>query len=205
MSLIQEKRKNNKDNISALNEKNIVEKGTTSERKKVINSLAEIYPIVDFADYDFFEMKNGEFMEIFQITSKDIYALNETDKDNDIFSLAYLFQAYIQDIKIVPMHTPVVLEKQKAQILKNIRNSKKEQYLPFLEKKLAELEFIEEHRTNKEFFFFIYAETTKNLLERKNYMKKLLSESNPMIDLDIDKKINVLFQLSNLNTKPRTD
>ena len=144
-------------------------------------------------------------MEIFQITSKDIYALNETDKDNDIFSLAYLFQAYIQDIKIVPMHTPVVLEKQKAQILKNIRNSKKEQYLPFLEKKLAELEFIEEHRTNKEFFFFIYAETTKNLLERKNYMKKLLSESNPMIDLDIDKKINVLFQLSNLNTKPRTD
>lgn len=130
MSLIQEKRKNNKDNISALNEKNIVEKGTTSERKKVINSLAEIYPIVDFADYDFFEMKNGEFMEIFQITSKDIYALNETDKDNDIFSLAYLFQAYIQDIKIVPMHTPVVLEKQKAQILKNIRNSKKEQYLP---------------------------------------------------------------------------
>ena len=42
MSLIQEKRKNNKDNISALNEKNIVEKGTTSERKKVINSLAEI-------------------------------------------------------------------------------------------------------------------------------------------------------------------
>lgn len=205
MSLIQEKRKNNKDNISALNEKNIVEKGTTSERKKVINLLAEIYPIVDFADYDFFEMKNGEFMEIFQITSKDIYALNETDKDNDIFSLAYLFQAYIQDIKIVPMHTPVVLEKQKAQILKNIRNSKKEQYLPFLEKKLAELEFIEEHRTNKEFFFFIYAETTKNLLERKNYMKKLLSESNPMIDLDIDKKINVLFQLSNLNTKPRTD
>src|SRR5699024_5418383 len=154
------------------------------------NLLAEIYPIVDFADYDFFEMKNGEFMEIFQITSKDIYALNETDKDNDIFSLAYLFQAYIQDIKIVPMHTPVVLEKQKAQILK---------------KKLAELEFIEEQRTNKEFFFFIYAETTKNLLERKNYMKKLLSESNPMIDLDIDKKINVLFQLSNLNTKPRTD
>src|SRR5699024_10445544 len=134
--LIQEKRKNNKDNISALNEKNIVEKETTSERKKVINSLAEIYPIVDFADYDFFEMKNGEFMEIFQITSKDIYFIKEKDKDNYIFSLAYLVQDYIQDIKIVPMHTKVVLEKQKAQILKNIRNSKNEQYLHFLEKKL---------------------------------------------------------------------
>lgn len=206
MALLQEKEVNKKiESISALNENNIIEKKSQSQKRKVINSLAEIYPISDYADYDFFEMKNGEYMEIIQITSKDIYSLNETDKDNDIFSLAYLLQAYIHDIKIIPLHTPVVLEKQKNQIIKNMRNCKKEQYLPFLEKKLAELEFIEEHRTNKEFFFFIYAETTKDLLERKGYMRKLLSQSNAMIEMDIDKKINVLFQLSNLNTKPRLD
>src|SRR5699024_12645091 len=103
-----------------------------------------------------------------------LYALNEAVKDNDIVSLAYLLQVYIQDIKIVPMHTPVVLEKQNAQILKNIRNSKKEQYLHFLEKKLAELEFIEDHRTNKEFFFFIYEEIINNILKRTNYMKNII-------------------------------
>lgn len=190
---------------SSLDEKNITEGKSHKERERVINSIAKIYPIVDFADYDFFEMKNGEYMEIIQITSKDIYSLNETDKDNDIFSLAHLLQAYIHDIKIVPLHTPVVLEKQKNQVIKNIRNCKVNEYIPFLEKKLSELVFIEENRTNKEFFFFIYADTTQNLLERKKHMRNLLSESNPMLDLDLDKKLNVLFQLSNLNTKPKTD
>lgn len=206
MTLLKEKEVSKKTKgISVLNEKNIVINKQKKAQQKIIHSLAEIYPVVDIADYDFFEMKNGEFMEIIQITSKDIYSLNETDKDNDIFSLAYLLQAYINDIKIVPLHTPVVLEKQKNQIINNMRNCKKEQYLPFLEKKLAELEFIEEHRTNKEFFFFIYADTTKDLLERKGYMRRLLAQSNEMIELDIDKKINVLFQLGNLNTKPKMD
>lgn len=206
MSILKENDINKKNKSkSLLDESNIIERKPLKEQKKVINSIAEIYPVVDFADYDFFEMRNGEYMEIVQVTSKDIYSLNEENKDNDIFSLAYLFQAYIHDIKIVPLHTPVVLEKQKDQITKNIRNCKKEEYIPFLEKKLSELEFIEENRTNKEYFFFIYGDTPQSLLERRSHMKNLLVDSNTMIQLDIEKKINVLFQLSNLNTKPIAD
>lgn len=211
MAIINEKnskRKKHKtdSDIGVLNEKNIVK--DIKERKKtskVINSFAEIFPINDIAEYDLFEMKNGEYMEIVQITSKDIYSLNETDKDKDIFSLAYFYQAYLPDIKIIPLHTPVNLEVQKNHVLKNISNASDEKYIPFLEKKLAELEFIEEYRTNKEFFFFLYGETTKEVMIKKSQIKKLLIQSNPIIDIDLDKKINVLFQISNLNTKPTVE
>lgn len=211
MAIIDEKKFNknrNKksDGAGILNEKNIVNKPKMEDsRKKIINSFADIFPIRDIAEHDFFELRNGEYMEIIQVTSKDIYSLNESDKDNDIFSLAYLFQAYVPDLKLVPLYTPVNLEIQKNKIITNIRNCKKQQYKPFLEKKLAELEFIEKHRTNKEFFFFLYADSTKTLFERKSQIRKLLIQSNPMLELELDKKVNVLYQMCNLNTKPKAD
>lgn len=211
MALIDErkykKRKSAKNTTSAvLDESNIVSlKEKREKRKKIISSFADIVPIIDIVEYDFFEMRNGEYMEIVQVTSKDIYSLNESDKDNDIFSLAYLFQAYIPDIKLVPLHTPVNLELQKNNIIRNIRKCKEPAYIPFLEKKLAEIEFIEENRTNKEYFFYLYADSIKNLLERKSQFKKLFGRSNPIIELELDKKLNVLYQLSNLNSKPKID
>lgn len=210
MALINEKKHRKKDVVSnknaIMNEKNIMSVQERKEKRvKVISSFADIIPIIDIAEFDFFEMRNGEYMEIVQVTSKDIYSLNESDKDNDIFSLAYLFQAYIPDVKLVPLHTPVNLELQKNNIIRNIRKCKVPVYVPFLEKKLAELEFIEENRTNKEYFLFLYGDSIRNLQERKLQLRKLLGRSNPVVELDLSKKINVLYQLSNLNSKPKID
>ncbi|MFD1926486.1 hypothetical protein ACFSFY_00165 [Sporosarcina siberiensis] len=210
MALFNEKKYKKRKVISndnaIMNEKNMMsQQEKKGKKKKIISSFADIVPIVDIAEFDFLEMRNGEFMEIIQVTSKDVYSLNENDKDNDIFSLAYLFQAFIPDIKLVPLHTPVNLELQKNNIVRNIRKCKEPAYIPFLEKKLAELEFIEEYRTNKEYFFFIYGDSVRNLQERKVQLKKLLARSNPIVELDISKKINVLYQLSNLNSKPKID
>ena len=210
MALFDEKKhretgKNGNEN-AIMDERNIMSiRERKEKREKVISSFADIIPIIDIAEFDFFEMRNGEYMEIIQVTSKDIYSLNESDKDNDIFSLAYLFQAYIPDIKLVPLHTPVNLELQKNNIIRNIRKCKESAYIPHLETKLAELEFIERNRTNKEYFFFLYGESVRNLQERKTQMRKLLGRSNPVIELDLTKKINVLYQLSNLNSKPKID
>lgn len=208
MALIDESKimKQRKARNAILDEQNITTVHEQSKkREKVISSFAEIFPLIDIADHDFFEMRNGEFMEIVQVTSKDIYSLNESDKDNDIFSLAYLFQAFTSDFKIIPLSTPVNLELQKNNLIRSIRKCKVAAYIPFLEKKLAELEFIEENRTNREYFIFLYAEDTKTLLERKTHLRKLLVRSNPVIELDLEKKLNVLYQLSNPNSKPKID
>lgn len=200
------KKKQKTVSTAILDEQNIISvHEQRKKREKVISSFAEIVPVIDLADYDFFEMRNGEFMEIVQITSKDIYSLNESDKDNDIFSLAYLFQAYTHDFKIVPLSTPVNLELQKNNLIRSIRKCNVPAYIPYLEKKLAELEFIEKNRTNREYFLFLYADDTKTLLERKTHIKKLLVRSNPVIELNMEKKLNVLYQLFNPNSKPKID
>jgi len=209
MALIDEsKYRKKKKTVSTaiLDEQNIITiHEQNKKREKVISSFAEIIPVVDITDYDFFEMRNGECMEIVQVTSKDIYSLNESDKDNDIFSLAYLFQAFTHDFKIVPLSTPVNLELQKNNLIRCIRKCKVPEYVQYLEKKLAELEFIEKNRTNREYFIFLYADDTKTLLERKMHIKKLLVRSNPVIELGLEKKLNVLYQLFNPNSKPKID
>lgn len=192
--------------VAVLDERNrITIKEKKKKKPKVLSSFGDITPIVDIAEYDFLELRNEEYMEIVQVTSKDIYGMNESDKDNDIFSLAYLFQAYMPDMKLVPLHTPINLDVQKDNVRKNIQRCKEPAYLPFLEKKLAELEFIEENRTNKEYFFFLYADSVKQLLERKGQFKRLFARSNPVTEIPLEKKLNVLYQLFNLNSKPKID
>lgn len=189
-----------------LDEKNLLsERQLKQKTPKVKSSFAAITPIIDVTNNDFFEMRNGEFMEVLQITSKDIYSLNESDKDIDIGSLAYLFISYTHDLKIVPLNTPINLEAQKEQIYQRMKQNRIPAYLPFLEKKLYELEFLEEHRTNREYFIFIYADDEKTLINRKQHMKKLLVRSNPIIEVPLNKKISVLFQLFNPITKPITE
>ncbi|MCZ2260750.1 hypothetical protein [Sporosarcina sp. G11-34] len=210
MVLFDEKKVNKKvgkeKSQAVLDERNLITQRKMDQKKvKVLPSFADITPIIDISNNDFFEMRNGEYLEILQITSKDIYSLNESDKDNDIFSLTYFFQAYLGSVKIVPLNTPVNLELQKNNVIRRIRRNKVPAYLPFLEKKLSELEFLEKHRTDREFFIFVYAEDEKTLLERKTHVRKLLAQSNPVIELPVTKKVNVLYQLFNPNSKPKTD
>ncbi|MGE6370751.1 hypothetical protein ACQKDB_16605 [Planococcus kocurii] len=200
------KRSKSKSRTALLDERDIAaERKAHSTKKKVLSSFADIAPIVDITDSEFFEMRNGEFMEILQITSKDIYSLNETDKDNDIYSLAHFFQAYLPSVKVVPLNTPVNLEIPKRHVLRDIRRNQNPYYLPHLEKKLKDLEFLENNRTDREFFLFIYSSDEKAMLENKVHARKLMARSNPLIELSLDKKLSILYQLANLNSKPLSE
>lgn len=188
---------------AVLDEKNLKSTKELVEKKaKVKASFAEICPIVDVTNNDFFEMKNGEFLEIIQVSSKDIYALNEMDKNNDIKNLSNFLLAYTYDFKIVPLNTPMNLQKQKDHLYKKIKKNQSEAYKPFLEIRLRELEYLEKNRTNREYFIFLYADEERVLLDRMSHVKILFVRSNPILELTFEKKVGILFQLFNPNTKP---
>ena len=48
----------------------------------------------------------------------------------------------------------------------------------------------------------MYADEERKLLEKLHQIKNLLSRSNPVIEISLEKKINILFQMFNPNTKP---
>ncbi len=208
MSIFDETKKQsrNKSRTALLDERDIAaERKVRNTKKKVMSSFSDISPIVDITDSEFFEMRNGELMEILQITSKDIYSLNETDKDNDIYSLAHFFQAYLPAVKVIPLNTPVNLEIPKRLIMRDIRRNQNPYYLPHLEKKLKDLEFLENNRTDREYFVFLYGNDEKSMIENKLHARKLMARSNPLIELSLEKKLSILYQLANLNSKPLSD
>lgn len=196
------KKKNGK-SIAILDEKNVVsEKKIKKSKVKVKSSFADISPIVDITNNDFFEMRSGEYLEIIQIETKDIYSLNSSDLNDDVNNLANFYTAYTSDIKKVPLNVPLNLEEQKDHIYRQIKKCKNQVYKALLENRLEEFQVLEKNRTNREYFIFLYADEEKKLLEKLHQAKMLLSRSNAPIELTAEKKINILNQMFNPNTKP---
>jgi hypothetical protein len=192
--------------LAILDESNVITEKTKKEKKAAVkSSFAEICPIIDITNNDFFEMKSGEYLEILQIETKDIYSLNATDLQNDINNLATFYTAFTEDFKIVPLNVPLNLEQQKNYMFKKMKQNKNSAYQSFLESRMKELENLEKHRTNREYFLFLYSDEEKKLLEKLHQLKSLLSRSNPVIELSLDKKMNILFQMFNPNTKPLSE
>lgn len=206
MVVINEKKlmKKKKGNSTAiLDEKNVIsEKKVKDKKAKVKSSFGDISPVVDITNNDFFEMRSGEYLEIIQIETKDIYSLNSSDLNDDVSNLSNFYTAFTSDIKIVPLNVPLNLEEQKDHIYRQIKKCKNQVYKALLEERLKELQALEQSRTNREYFIFLYADEEKKLLEKLHQAKMLLSRSNPPVELTVEKKINILFQMFNPNTKP---
>lgn len=188
---------------AVLDEVNVIEsRSTSAQKRKVKSSFASISPVVDVTNNDFFEMRNGEYLEILQIETKDIYSLNESDLQNEITNLTLFFTAYNDHFKIVALNVPLNLEQQKRYFYQKLKANKNPAYTPFLEKRLLEFENLEQIRTSRAYFLFVYADEEKKLLEKIHQLRALLSRSNPLSVLTIENKTNILFQLFNPNTKP---
>ena len=70
-----------------------------------------------------------------------------------------------------------------------------------LEEKLNELKFLETHRNNKEFFLMVFMKNEvykENLLNKLNHMQNV---SITLKNINLEKKMKILFKLNNMNTK----
>lgn len=187
-------------------ESNVEQKRENKEKKiKVKSSFAEIMPVIDMTGNGYFQLSNDDgYMEIVQVSSTDIYALNNEDKEKTINLEAFFYQWYYPDFKIVPLNFPVDTSNQQRFIQKKLDRTPNPQYQMFLEQKLRELTFIETERSNREFYMFIYADDEYTLHSRINDVASQKNMVSPIMRLSEEKKINILYKLSNLNSKNRS-
>ncbi|WP_054637619.1 hypothetical protein [Thalassobacillus sp. C254] len=175
------------------------------KKVKVKQSFAEIAPVIDITGNGFFQLSDhAGYMEIVQVSSTDIYALNNEDKEKTITLEAFFYQWYHPDFKIIPLNFPVDTSRQQRFIQKKLDRTTNSQYRLFLEQKLRELQFIETERSNREFYMFIYADDEYTLRSRVNDVASQKNMVSPIIRLSEEKKMNILYKLSNLNTKYRS-
>ncbi|QKE76048.1 hypothetical protein HPK19_24895 (plasmid) [Arthrobacter citreus] len=185
-------------------ESQIMMKKEQKEDKPIIKkSIADIIPVIDLTANGFIELRNGEFMEILQLTTKDVYSLNEEDKNLNIYSFAFFLQSYLEDMKIVPLNFPVDTTIQQQHIQRKLERTDNQLYVPFLKKKLEELRYIEKNRTNREYYLFLYSESEFTLRNKAIQVERLLQRTTPISLLSEEKKIAILYKLNNLNSKTK--
>ncbi|PHE53549.1 hypothetical protein [Bacillus pseudomycoides] len=189
-------------------------KGKTGKEKKgkkikkkekpphIKKSIAEVIPIIDITESGVFEFREEQgFVDILQIQGTDIYSMNEEESEYAIYHLAHYYQSYQESIKIVSMNFPVSTERQQRFLLKKIETCQNPLYERFLVQKLQELQYLEWGRTNREYFLFVYGENEFVVKERVESSKRYLQRCIPLLEMEEEKKIEILYKLHNQNSK----
>ncbi|EDT14223.1 hypothetical protein [Clostridium perfringens] len=176
------------------------QKELKKEMKNTLPSTRKVLPFIDIDEDDVFITKQG-YLDIYQINTRDTSNLSEDERKVYVYSFIAFLRNFVEDFKIIIMNFPVNTVKQQEYIEGRIANCKNEIYMNYLEEELEKLKFMEKHRNNKEFFLMVFM---KNKNERDNMIKKIELVQNiaiPLRQLDLEKKIKILFKLNNMNTK----
>lgn len=193
------KKNNNLDKKRIKEEKKELKK----ELKNVNKTILDLLPIEDVVEdgkESFIKASYG-YMNIYQIESKDVYSLNQDEIERHVHDFSNFLKFYQDDMKIVCMQFPVNTFEQQENIEKKIEITKNSMYVHFLNKRLNELRFLEQNRYNKEFFLFIYAKDLKSINEKQDLIFRISNDSIKINKIDFEKKLKILFKLSNQNSK----
>ncbi|XZM35199.1 hypothetical protein ACSXAY_17345 (plasmid) [Clostridium perfringens] len=189
LKLKQEKKENRKE-----------QKELKKEMKNTLPSTRKVLPFIDIDEDDVFITKQG-YLDIYQINTRDTSNLSEDERKVYVYSFIAFLRNFVEDFKIIIMNFPVNTVKQQEYIEGRISDCKNEIFINYLEEELEKLRFMEKHRNNKEFFLMVFM---KNKNEKDNMTKKVELVQNiavPLRQLDLEKKIKILFKLNNMNTK----
>lgn len=180
--------------LEKLNAKNM-----KKAQKSIYKYVSDILPIADLDDKDRIITKTA-YMDIYQVATTDIYTFNTYEANLHIFTFIAFLRSYTNDMKLISMNFPVNTTTQQNYFKKKIRECTNEKHKTFLVKKLEELEFLEKHRTNREFYIMVFSEDhdIKHLMEN---VIKSQSKIFMLKPIDADKKVKILFKMNNLNSK----
>ena len=169
------------------------------KKPKVKKDTRLLLPFVNIHD-GYIEMKDG-VMDIMQIKTRDLHSMSESDLEY-LFMVETRFLRSFQDsYKEVTLNFPTNADRQRRYWSKVRMRTNKPVLLDFIDRKLFELDFLENERTNREYFVFIYAEDESSLKTKKEALVRAREGSFPVFDISNQKKRDVLFLINNQNSK----
>lgn len=197
--------KGNKDDKRIRKEEKAFLKAEKKKKRKVEKNIAklvsDLIPILDINVESESIVTNYGCMDIFQISSKDIYSLNEDESNAHIATFARFLRTYQSPIKFIFMNFPIETTTQQEFLIKQIKKCKNETYEVLLREKLGQLMYLERDKTNKEFFMAIYADNEKQRYEKENMILRISDKFLEFKKISPAKKKKILFKLGNQNTK----
>ena len=138
---------------------------------------------------------------LIQIIAKDLSNVGEDITNYDAMLFEKLYKIYKGDFKIIFLDYPVDALRQIKYFKGRIENTINPVFLKYLKEKLAELEYLEKHRNNREFYIMIFSDSIEENIKNMNMLTNTLESLAREIDLD--KKISIFHKLANKNIKGR--
>ena len=171
--------------------------------KKKIKELKEISELLKLAGYDetfecFRRTQGLGFMDIVQIVSKDIVNASEDEKDFDIAKLTKFNKLEFEDYKIISLNFPCNTMEQQEFLKIKIERTSNRKYLKYLEESLYELQWIQEKRSKREYYYMIFSDTVEGIKKMEADMMSSLQIGDKMIEkMNRDKKEVILYRCCN--------
>ncbi|MEK5394087.1 hypothetical protein NSQ59_27685 [Margalitia sp. FSL K6-0131] len=178
-------------------------KETEPKKKKarVLHQTKDILPFLSYDEQNNVIVTKTGYMDILQIKSRDIYSFNEDEVQRNIYEYTKFLRTYIPDIKEVALSFPVNTTEQQQYIQRKIDKTNNPIFLKYLHQKHFELQLLEKHRTNLEYFLFIYARDLTSIIERRKTVIRLAKHSLGVSMITENKKCDIIFKMNNQNSK----
>lgn len=152
-------------------------------------------------ELDAFILKDGKYMDIVEIVSRDLSSKNEEDVYYEIYKKMKFYKTYSDDVKIISLNFPIStlvqrknLEVYRQKTLDNIRKK-------WIDIMIDELKNIENTITKREYYLMYFGQNKDIFLKNKTYVLSFMSGKSKIFDeLDILKKLKIIKKLYNQNS-----
>lgn len=170
--------------------------------KKVRKSILEKIDVAEYLEEGFYRMKDGTYMNLVQINSKDLINSSADEVEYDCMKFAKLYKLFENDLKLVVLNFPCDTKEQQAYLQRKINATNNQMYKKFLQQKYDELVWLAKNNTTREYYYMVYAKTQEEMQKEMLTLKSTLHLGNDGLLLEIpeEKKHKILYRLYNKNS-----
>lgn len=194
---IKEQKKEQKQAIKKQKQEQKQKKKNAANSQKPLKTILDCFPVRDYRD-SFFILKDGTILDVFQIQGKSLLRASDDEIESKIHELTLFFRGYDADFKLISMNYPSNTSEQQNFLRKKLENAS-QIHRQMLEEKLYTLSFLEEHCTDRETYFFLFAKDDAEYLDRKE--KLFSTKALQFCELSQEKKCNIISSLNNQHKK----
>lgn len=170
--------------------------------KKVKKSILEKIDVAEYMEEGYYRMKDGTYMNLVQINSKDLINSSADEVEYDCMKFAKLYKLFENDLKLVVLNFPCDTKEQQAYLQRKINATNNQMYRKFLQQKYDELVWLAKNNTTREYYYMVYAKTQEEMQKEMLTLKSTLHLGNDGLLLEIpeEKKHKILYRLYNKNS-----
>lgn len=167
----------------------------------VRKSILDLVPIREYdTDLQCFRLKDGTYMDLLQIQSKDLINASEDEVEYDCLKFAKLYRLYAGDVKIICLNFPCDNSNQKRFLEHKIKRTKNEIFKEQLNRKLQELIWLEKNDLTREYYYMFFAANGDELEKNQRIFLSTLGQSRTGLVQKIpeSKKIEIFSRICNI-------